>query len=507
MRPQNVTRKNSCGHNAPRTSKVGLCKPSLAKELVAAVVLLLACNNILDIDSNYGLEPSGGGTGGRATAQAGAGRALDAGASGSAGADTQGGSSGSQTDGEAGQAGDTGQGPGGRFNSGTSGSSNAGQSDDGSQGGEKHGGGAPAVGAAGGEPGTSAIATVFEPCTNEGALACEGNAQKERLGCDGTQWLSITSCSGNDNCDTRPGNTAGSCEPIVLGCEDKNPGDLACRDLEVIRCGPDLVTSTEEDACSAETEICEDGACVRCVAGTANCDDNAADCETDLEAVGSCGTTCDDVVACANENGTAACSSAVCVMECALGFADCSGRNDGCETDLTSTATCGESCTDRIECDLLSGGICVNGGCSNSWAAWPMPNSPVGDPGTPNPASYTDEGNGTVTDNVTSLVWQKTTTADAYNWSVAAAYCASLSLAGETDWRVPSLIELVSLVDYGQSYPAINVTAFPGTTSDAHYWSSSPSVDSPGNAWLVHFAYGGTVLKDVTNMHEVRCVR
>jgi len=78
-----------------------------------------------------------------------------------------------------------------------------------------------------------------------------------------------------------------------------------------------------------------------------------------------------------------------------------------------------------------------------------------------NPLSYTDNGDGTVTDNVTGLLWQQCTnglsgggcaagtTTNLYTWSQAVTLCASLSLAG-TSWRLPTDFELITIVDYGQ---------------------------------------------------------
>lgn len=61
--------------------------------------------------------------------------------------------------------------------------------------------------------------------------------------------------------------------------------------------------------------------------------------------------------------------------------------------------------------------------------------------------SYSDRGDGTVADNVTGLVWQKTHSAK-MAYAEAASYCDDLSLGGATDWRVPTIKELYSLIDF-----------------------------------------------------------
>jgi len=85
-----------------------------------------------------------------------------------------------------------------------------------------------------------------------------------------------------------------------------------------------------------------------------------------------------------------------------------------------------------------------------TWAEWPMPSDQVDvTAGAPNLESYTDNGDGTVTDNVTGLMWQQVVSTTTYNWAQALAYCPKLTLAGHSDWRLPSRIELVSIVDLG----------------------------------------------------------
>jgi hypothetical protein len=68
--------------------------------------------------------------------------------------------------------------------------------------------------------------------------------------------------------------------------------------------------------------------------------------------------------------------------------------------------------------------------------------------GAPNLESYTDNGDGTVTDNVTGLMWQQQAVpSTTYAQSNPTSYCQSLTLGGHADWRLPSIIELLSIVD------------------------------------------------------------
>ena len=131
-----------------------------------------------------------------------------------------------------------------------------------------------------------------------------------------------------------------------------------------------------------------------------------------------------------------------------------------------------------------------------------------------NQMSFTDNGNGTVTDNNTTLIWQKCSvgqnndatcsgTAKGYTWYQAvgeynASYnsttqnvCGALNLGGTTGWRLPSKKELMSIVDYSIPYPGptIQKSIFPNTFA-SYYWSSTAYAGSTSSAWYVNFSYG-----------------
>ena len=63
------------------------------------------------------------------------------------------------------------------------------------------------------------------------------------------------------------------------------------------------------------------------------------------------------------------------------------------------------------------------------------------------------------------------------------------SLCGFSDWRIPTLMELDSIVDAGRINPSIDSNYFPNTRS-SRYWSSSPDAGDRGNAWIVYFRNG-----------------
>jgi len=136
-----------------------------------------------------------------------------------------------------------------------------------------------------------------------------------------------------------------------------------------------------------------------------------------------------------------------------------------------------------------------------------MPNSQADvSAGAPNLESYTDNGDGTVADNVTGLVWQKAVASSTYGQAAAILYCSDLNLANHSDWRLPSVIELVSIIDSGSFSPSIDEAYFPSTPSSS-FWSSTPSSLMPGNGFDIPFDAGNVSSDDVSNPFSARCVR
>jgi len=167
--------------------------------------------------------------------------------------------------------------------------------------------------------------------------------------------------------------------------------------------------------------------------------------------------------------------------------------------------------------------------------------------------SYTDNGDGTITDNNTGLMWEKkdqqvggihnldntytwgmTSSPYTMNGTVVTAFLDTLNdvagggascFAGHCDWRIPNIRELASLVNYGSSNPAVDTafntncvanctvdgaggTTMCSCTQSLLYWSSTTIQATPFGAWIVYFTDGSVynyTYKGITGY--VRAVR
>ena len=100
---------------------------------------------------------------------------------------------------------------------------------------------------------------------------------------------------------------------------------------------------------------------------------------------------------------------------------------------------------------------------------------------------FVDNGDSTVSDLATGLMWQKTDDGKARNWQEALDYAENMTLAGYSDWRLPNQKELHSIVDY-EYIPAIS-RIFHIKDPKGWFWSSTPGF-SPGQAVYVAFGKG-----------------
>jgi hypothetical protein len=116
-----------------------------------------------------------------------------------------------------------------------------------------------------------------------------------------------------------------------------------------------------------------------------------------------------------------------------------------------------------------------------------------------------DNVNGVVLDTQTKLMWQDDAIGTTAVWETAIQRCEDLTLATQSDWRLPSINELRSIVERSKNNPAI-VDGFTNTSSN-NYWSSTSAKGGEYAAWFVLFNYGYVFNNNKNDNYYVRCVR
>ncbi len=125
---------------------------------------------------------------------------------------------------------------------------------------------------------------------------------------------------------------------------------------------------------------------------------------------------------------------------------------------------------------------------------------------------FTDHRDGTITDNLTGLMWVQAPhdldgNSEYQTWNNAIDYCNGLTHAGHSDWRLPNVRELQSLIDYGRYDPALpSGHPFIGIQV-ASYWSSTSHAELTNPAWTVAMSLGYVASLDKSRYNYVWPVR
>ena len=112
-----------------------------------------------------------------------------------------------------------------------------------------------------------------------------------------------------------------------------------------------------------------------------------------------------------------------------------------------------------------------------------------------------------VLDTKKNLMWQDDLEVTQYKttWSLAKEYCATLTLSGYTDWKLPTVKELQSLVDVKRANPAIHEEF--SHCEPTSYWTSTQDMTNKNHAWYVGFKTGATFKDSKDYDCYIRCVR
>jgi hypothetical protein len=138
--------------------------------------------------------------------------------------------------------------------------------------------------------------------------------------------------------------------------------------------------------------------------------------------------------------------------------------------------------------------------------------------------NFVDNGDGTISDLATGLMWQQSDDGIARDWENALTYAESLNLGGKSDWRLPNAKELQSIIDYSRSpqttnSPAINYIFETTTITDPngnlgqypYFWTGTTHLDGANpyaNAVYIAFGEGQGVLNgNLMDVHGAGCQR
>jgi hypothetical protein len=195
-------------------------------------------------------------------------------------------------------------------------------------------------------------------CT-PGATSCQGQDVK-KCASNGLSSTIDSTCTASKTC-VQSGATA-SCTGVC------GPGQTNCSGNGVQPCGADGQWGSAV-ACKTN-QTCASGGCTACPSKTLNCDDSALNgCEVDLSSTSSCGSTCTNILTCSTQHGSASCLAGACGISCNASYGDCGGSNDGCETSIATDPNNCNACGKTCSSNHMATRTCSSGTCSGTCSA------------------------------------------------------------------------------------------------------------------------------------------
>ena len=305
------------------------------------------------------------------------------------------------------------------------------------------------------------------------------------------------------NEDVLDGSTRLPIDPLLPVSALPAPGDRLCYKVSCRDPGPPDALVTDQFGTRTVGRLKERLLCTPAVKGSEFCGDGVIGAAEACEPADLNGETCESQ---GFATGTLGCA------------ADCSFDTSGC-TEFAFPAT-GQTTSYLADTNGAQGSAVPDDGAVQAGR----------------PLTYVENGDGTITDFNTGLMWEKKSDDDGlhdrdatFPWSDSAVdtiwdWLAQVNVeggsgfAGHSDWRIPNAKELQTIIDYERVAPSVDpvfdsscVAACTvltcSCTASAFYWSSTTEADGPGAAWGVRFDDGNVETDGKGNVRAVRAVR
>ena len=321
---------------------------------------------------------------------------------------------------------------------------------------------------------------------------------KSQLCGDAGLWLPTHNCAPDEECF----NNSGTCDKPC------NPGDIPrCTTGDIVQVCSDGGVWVDETSCA--------GACSRCDAGACEITKNAS-CKANCITQGTCSASGDCI---ANDGGAVQC---VPITDDAgtCNTTSCDTATGRCSEPNGTACSTGDVCASPTQCQ---DGVCADPpavAVDHTWAHWKFVNIPPSD-------RFVAAGE-VVYDRTTHLMWMAAPDTKTRTNTGAQTFCNCLNVSAASapecskstrriegypeGWRLPSRVELVSIVNYGAAV-ATDELVFPNfqlpPTLIAIYWTSSAAYVAPlgTQAWSVNFQTGLVKARANNETLAVRCVR
>ena len=116
-----------------------------------------------------------------------------------------------------------------------------------------------------------------------------------------------------------------------------------------------------------------------------------------------------------------------------------------------------------------------------------------------------------VLDRTTQLIWERSPNSNEVTWSTAQTRCALKTVGGQSGWRLPSFIELMTVIEPSPHQPS-SLPALPAghpfqNVKAVAYWTNDASSTEPGQAYTVDLLQADVLSRQKSQPHPLWCVR